>query len=151
MYTFVCAFCISVYVTVHICMRTCAYLRICVFICVYLHAQQSSEIRAVVILHVLSSTILQLLHVHQPIIHVLTQYRENHRNAILLSHICLSSCPFLLELGNWTNERSEQKVKRSLITGTRLCNVQCKQAHKQTSKQINIQTNKLCSKVFCLY
>ena len=71
-YIFVYAFCISVYVTVHICMRNCAYLRICVFICVYLHAQQSSEIRAVVILHVLSSTILQLLYVHQHVIHVLT-------------------------------------------------------------------------------
>ena len=66
-------------------------------------------------------------------------YRENHRNAILLSHICLSSCPFLLELGNWTNERSEQKAKRSLITGGA---VQCKLVNKQTNKHAHKQTNK---------
>ena len=77
---FVCAFCRPVYVAVHICVRNCAYLRvylgvfacICVYNCEYLHAQQSSEIRAVVILHVLSSTILQLLYVHQHVNHVLT-------------------------------------------------------------------------------
>ena len=40
-------------------------------------------------------------------------------NTILFSRVCLLSCQLLFQLGNWTNERSEQKVKWSLITTAR--------------------------------